>query len=196
MITPRQVRCGANAGFTLVELMAVVAIVAVLATLAGVAYRRYIIAARSSEATYMVGQIRSAEESYRSETHQYLKVSDSWGSGVPADSDYFPTSPSATKTAWPDATCSAGFGCTHSDRQRWMQLAVRSDGPVGYGYCVTAGLAQSSAPPGGHPGVGFPTPTEPWYVIEAAGDADGDGRRSYVMGSSFSGDLMVVGEGL
>ena len=62
-------------GFTLIELLTVVAIVGILSTLGLVAYRKFITSSKTSEAIYMVGAIRAAEESYRAETLRYLDVS-------------------------------------------------------------------------------------------------------------------------
>ena len=67
--------------FTLIELMTVVAIVGVLAVLAVVSYRKFISSARTGEAIYMVGSIRSAEESYKAETLTYLPVTSGFETG-------------------------------------------------------------------------------------------------------------------
>ena len=64
-------------GFTLVELMAVVVMVAVLATLAVYGVRKYVFAAKASEAFTMINAIKAAEEAYRDETFVYLNVSGS-----------------------------------------------------------------------------------------------------------------------
>ncbi|HLV20571.1 MAG TPA: type II secretion system protein, partial [Polyangiaceae bacterium] len=64
-------------GFTLAELMAVVAIVSVLSVLAVFGVRKYVFAAKTSEAIHMIGLIRAAQESYRDETFSYLDVSSS-----------------------------------------------------------------------------------------------------------------------
>jgi len=174
-------------GFTLIELMAVVIIVGILAVVGLVSYRRFITSARTSEAVYMVGSIRAAQESYRSETLNYLDVSTN---GI---TSYYPSaSPGAFKTAW-------GAG---SDEQanRWRQLGVRPDGPVVYGYACRAGGASetiatkvSGLPLANAPT--WPTPNEPWYVILAAGDVDGNGDFSYVVGSSFTGEIYIENEG-
>src|SRR5215470_6535239 len=71
-------------GFTLIELMTVVVIVGVLATLGLVAYRKFITSSKTSEAIYMVGSIRAAEESYRAETLRYLDVSSGFSKLYPA----------------------------------------------------------------------------------------------------------------
>jgi type IV pilus assembly protein PilA len=169
--------------FTLLELLTVVTIVGILATLGLVAYRRFITSSKSSEAVYMVGAIRAAEESYRAETLSYFDVT---GSSM---SNYYPTSSvGAKKTAW-DAS-------THTDYLKWRQLGARPDGPVYYGYAVGAGVA-GTVPYTLHltNKPTWPTTTEPWYVIEAKGDVDGNGVYSWVAGSSFSGEVYMENEG-
>jgi type IV pilus assembly protein PilA len=168
--------------FTLIELLTVVAIVGVLATLGLVAYRRFITSAKSSEAIYMVGAIRAAEESYRAETLSYLNVSAGFN-------DYYPTSSVGNKkTGW-DAT-------GHKDYVNWRQLGARPDGAVYYGYLVAAGVAGAVIPAlhmTNKPT--WPTTTEPWYVIEAKGDVDGNGTYSWVAGSSFTGEIYLENQG-
>jgi len=175
-------RRAARRGFTLLELLTVVAIVGVLATLGLVSYRRFITSSKSSEAIYMVGAIRAAQESYRAETLTYLNVS-------PGFTDYFPTSSlGAKKTGWDAAT--------HTDYTRWRQLGARPDGGVYYGYLVAAGVA-GAVPPALHTAnkPTWPTTTEPWYVIEAKGDVDGNGKYSWVAGSSFTGEIYMENQG-
>src|SRR5688500_13268507 len=175
-------RKAARRGFTLLELLTVVAIVGILATLGLVAYRRFITSSKSSEAIYMVGAIRAAQESYRAETLSYLNVSAGF-------TEYFPTgSVGAKKTGW-DAT-------THADYTRWRQLGARPDSAVYYGYLVGAGTA-GAVPPALHTAnkPTWPTTTEPWYVIEAKGDVDGNGKYSWVAGSSFTGEIYLENQG-
>jgi prepilin-type N-terminal cleavage/methylation domain-containing protein len=172
-----------EAGFTLIELLTVVAIVAVLAVLAVLSYRRFIKSSHVSEAQYMAGSIRSAEESYRAETMAYLNVSSNWGL-------YYPNSaPDDSKWNWDNPA--------HTDYAAWRQLGARADGPVRFGYTVQAGTAGQN-PKAAHTKVTFqfPTPTtEPWYVIEAADDSDKNGTYCYVVTSSFSGEVYVENEG-
>jgi prepilin-type N-terminal cleavage/methylation domain-containing protein len=174
----------AQRGFTLIELLTVVAIVGILATIGMVAYRRFITSSKTSEAIYMVGSIRAAEESYRAETLTYLECSPGFARTYPM------LTPGKAKYAWDVA--SGG----HADRDLWRQLGARSDGPVMYGYKVSAGLAGGVPPKldiAASPT--WPTTTEPWYVVEAVGDVDGNGVFSYVTGSSFTGELYIENEG-
>ena len=59
-------------GFTLLELMTVVVIVGVLSTLAVYGVRKYVYSSKTTEAIHMIGSIKSAEESYKSETFNYV----------------------------------------------------------------------------------------------------------------------------
>ena len=170
-------------GFTLIEMLTVVAIVGVLATLGLVAYRRFITASKTSEAIYMVGSIRASEESYRAETLSYLNVSTGFATYYPKDTV------GNFKSAWDNPS--------HADYANWRQLGARSDGPVYYGYRVAAGTAGQAIPTltGLTTPPTFPTPSEPWYLIQARGDVDGNGIYSYVTGSSFTGEIYVEKEG-
>ena len=169
-------------GFTLAELMAVVVIMGVLSTLAVVGYRKYLNSARSNEAVHMVGAIRAAEESYRSETLSYLDVSTS------LDNYYPTTTPKDQKVQW--------GGGTSEVARKWRVLNVTTDGAVYFGYSVIAG------PPGpvvvkGTPGIPITTTTavEPWYIIQAKGNVNGDSVFSYCIGTSFNNQLYWKNEG-
>ena len=172
-----------QAGFTLAELLAVVVMVGILATIAAVSYRRYMTSAKVSEATAMVGAIRAAQESYRAETMRYLDVSGAYNRWHPAE-------PNKQKRAWDYPS--------HADYAKWQQLGVRSDGPVYFGYLTYAGLAGEDVrtPTGVSANFNFPdSPAEPWYIVQAAGDLDGDDERCYVVGSSFTSEIYVENEG-
>jgi len=181
ILHPRPIR-RAERGFTLIELLTVVAIVGVLSTLGLVAYRRFITSSKTSEAIYMVGSIRAAEESYRAETLRYLDVSASFAKLYPS------TTPGAFKSAWDNPS--------HGDYAAWRQLGARSDGPVYYGYKVSAGLAGATPPALGiTSSPTWPATTEPWFVIESRGDVDGNGVFSVVTGSSFTDEIYTEAEG-
>jgi type IV pilus assembly protein PilA len=168
--------------FTLLELLTVVTIVGILATIGLVAYRKFITSSKSSEAIYMVGSIRAAEESYRAETMSYLEASDKFAKFYPNES------PGKMKHQWDNSG--------HTDYLKWRQLGARPDGPVYYGYKVGAGVAGTpihkldiAQPPT------WQAATEPWYVIEAKGDVDGNGTYSWVAASSFTGEIYLENQG-
>lgn len=161
--------------------MTVVAIVGVLATLATVGYRRYIASSKTSEAIYMIGAIRSAEESYRAETLRYMNINN-WSKAYPVET------PSNAKHAWETGDAALD--------KPWKELGVRSDGPVYFGYKVQAGDPGATPPtPDTATKPTWPTTTEPWYVIEAVGDVNGNGKFCYVLGSSFTGELYIENDG-
>lgn len=176
-------------GFTLTELMAVVVIMGILATLALLGYRKYLDSAKSSEAAYVVNGIRAAQEAYRAETLAYLDVSSSL-------QNYYPTDdPTNKKVQW-------GAG-TDAIAQRWRILNVTTDGPVYYGYSVIAGPPGTIDPVGienvwtggGQVTVNFPTAIEPWYVVAAKGDINGNGTYSYYLASSLDNQVYWQNEG-
>ncbi|HPB94590.1 MAG TPA: prepilin-type N-terminal cleavage/methylation domain-containing protein [Polyangiaceae bacterium] len=170
-------------GFTLTELMAVVVIVGILATIGAVRYRRYVNSARSSEAVWMVNGIRAAQEAYRAETLTYLNVSEKL-------SEYYPTkTPGAQKVQW--------GGGTDNIAKRWRILNVTTNGAVYYGYAVVAGLPGEVKVEGLDPlfNVTLPEAAEPWFIVQAKGDINGDGTPSLYLGSSFSNQVYWVNEG-
>jgi type IV pilus assembly protein PilA len=173
----------ASRAFTLVELMAVVAIVGILAALALVGFRRYLNAAKSSEAVTMIGAIKSAQEAYRAETLTYLTVSTNLKT-------YYPkAAPTNVKTAWGGAGDGAAL---------WRQLNVSVDGPVMYGYAVVAGGPGQNPPVGDLETESKPTfadtPFEPWYMIQAKGDTNGNGVFAYALGNSFTREIYLENE--
>lgn len=177
-------RTALTSGFTLVELMIVVAMVGVLATLAIVGYRRYIDSSKVSEAVYVIGGIRSAEESIRAETMVYLNVSSSGGGYYPRK-DLF----DSKKVSWDNPN--------HEDVQAWRALNVTVDGPVRFGYQVVAGAAGSnvSITTKYSPQPTWPsTTTEPWYVTEAVGDPGERKVTTSVLGCSFTNEIFMQNE--
>lgn len=169
-------------GFTLAELLAVVVIVGILATLATIGVRKYIFAAKSSEATNMIGSIKSAEEAFRDETYAYLDVSTNINTYYPNDV------PGKVKRNW-------GF-TSGKDYAKWMQLGAEASGPVQYGYAVVAGAAGATPPDPGTKQHTFnwPKTTDPWYVVKAVGDVDADGVQSIFVSSSFTNEIYSENE--
>jgi prepilin-type N-terminal cleavage/methylation domain-containing protein len=179
-------------GFTLIEAMIVVVIVAVLALLAIVAYRRFVNASRVTEAQDMISNIRTAEENFYAENNTYLDVTGSIGPGT----TYPAQNPGTFKTAW-GAPC--GW-CVH----QWGQLTINPSAPLQFGYSL---VADSATTPSGRGVTVTVNGTSidlsamngrPWYVIEADGDTDGDGKFVHLFGISAPGAsnrVWIDGEG-
>ena len=141
------------------------------------------------QATAMIQAIRAAQERFRSESGAYLNVS------VDQD-DWWPrrTQFDGSLVSWrvttPDAT-----------GRRWDLLALRAPGQgVRFQYTTRAGppgVAIGAAAPMANPvAAGAFSTTElanqNWYVIEARGDADGDGFLVFLSAASFNA-LVVTG---
>lgn len=174
-------------GFTLIEAMVVVVVIGILALLAVVAYRSWIRTSYVAEAHDMISQIRSAEESFRAENNAYLDVTGGLDLG-----HLYPRDPGAFKTAW-GAQCTF---CTHS----FGALAVAPQGPVAFGYAVLADNTAKTSPPlltltkAPEPDLSGMT-GQPWYIVEAVGDVNGDKIYTRIYGFSASSTLLVDNEG-
>ena len=169
-------------GFTLVELLAVVAMVGILSAIALVGYRRYLHAARTADAKAVVSAIRIAQENNRAESMTYLSCSGNL-------TDFYPmAAPNGKKSLWRNTS--------HPDWACWSVLNVVTDAPTTFGYAVVAGAPNGKPPlPDTDAKPVWPNPTtEPWYVIQAAGDADDDGNRAYLVASSFNGEIYIENE--
>jgi prepilin-type N-terminal cleavage/methylation domain-containing protein len=184
-------------GFTLIEVMTVVVIVGVLALLAVVAYKRWVRTSYMAEAQDMLQNIRGAEEAFRSETSAYLNVSSTLDVGY----TYPAKTPGAFKSSWGGAcgTCVASTS--------WAALAVEPKGPVAFGYAVVAD--NTGAAPGASvspatnamatvvdlSGLGGTAHNQPWYVVEALGDINGDGVFTRLLSNSVSSQVIIDREG-
>jgi prepilin-type N-terminal cleavage/methylation domain-containing protein len=175
-------RRSAARGFTLAELMIVVLIMGILAALGAQSFINEMRRAKNTEAMGVIQAVISAEEAYRSENKVYLDVG----------KDFYPDdSPGKNKrTFWGHVT--------HLDEPKWRELAPKVPALVQYSYRVRAGLP-GTAPAsnadfvtGVSGTINFPaaaTINEPWYVIQALGDVDGDGDQTALLATSFNNQV-------
>ncbi len=162
--------------------MAVVIITAVLA-LAGVSvFRKYIFASKGGEAVSIIQAIRAAEEAYQAENHVYLNVSTIGGANVYNGTNWYPRLvPDTRRVAW---------GGAGADAANWAALAPAITRTVQFSYLCNAGIAGVAVTtPQGMADPGFALPTQNWYLIQAKGDADGDGVFSNYASSSMTGEI-------
>jgi len=178
----------AERGFTLTELMVVVAITGLLATLGFASLRSQVKAAWSAEAISTVQGIRAAEERWRTEHMMYADVS--------TNGFWYPGDPISERGVVRPFFFAPGTGA-HDDQDRWLALRPTVSGPARFGYLVNAGVAGQvmTVPSSPGPAITWPVPTDNWYVIQAVGDTDGDGVRSYYRASSLSGEVFVQDPG-
>jgi prepilin-type N-terminal cleavage/methylation domain-containing protein len=174
-------RCPRNAGFTLVELMAVVLITGILAAIAVSLVRDHVNVAKSNRALAGIQAIRAAQEAFRAQNGRYLDCTVNGG--------WFPmATPGKVLYDWRQDE--------HLDWDNWQALGVARYAPTQFGYMVDAGI----------PGQGYPElfttadPTIPaattdWYVIQAKGDLDGDGRFYQAVATSNASSVYVEREG-
>jgi prepilin-type N-terminal cleavage/methylation domain-containing protein len=170
-----------RAGFSIVELMVVVAIVGVLAAVGISLLRQYVVSSKSGEAVTVVQAIRAAQERFRAENQVYLDVSQ-------GDlTRYYPTDgePGNERYNWeqPD----------HDEYPGWQRLAVPVTIPVRFGYATVAGGVGDGLPllatARDAPWNAGTQVVEPWYVIQARGDPDEDGTFTFLVATSFTGEL-------
>ncbi|MCA9546674.1 MAG: prepilin-type N-terminal cleavage/methylation domain-containing protein [Myxococcales bacterium] len=152
-------------GMTLIELMIVVVIVGVLSVLAVTGYRRFTLQARNAEAQNFLGVIRAAQQAYYEGFGQFCGA-DGW-ENHPAQV------PLEQKVNWGQP---AGA---------WRDLGVKSPGQVWFRYRMRAG---ADNPPEDH------FPAGPWFVAQANGDWDRDGRLSTYEVSSATNTVFIDNE--
>jgi len=103
---------------------------------------------------------------------------------------YPAATPGAFKTQW-------GGPCS-SCVKPWSALTVEAKGgPVAFGYAVISGIDSSGLPTITVNGanVDLTNLTPPWYIVEAAGDIDGNSVFTKVYGFSNGSGLLVDNEG-
>lgn len=167
--------CKPRRGFTLIELMVVVLIMGILAAVGVSSFVQHTAQAKNTQALAVCRSIGVAQERYRTLNGVYLDVSGDLNTLYP--------------TADPDDTVHHFWG-RDSDATylNWLELAPEVPVYVRYSYAVVAGL-----PGDGFPALGVAQPpawpvtvNDPWYVIQAVGDLDGDNDNAFIIMSSFS----------
>lgn len=168
------------------ELLIVVAMIGVLSALAMVGYRKYLNAAGTAEASVVMQGIRGGQEAYKAEMLVYLSCSTS------LDGNFYPQG-----SALPDDTKWAWENPSHTQYTCWRQLNVTTDGAVRFGYAVMAGRA-GDAMPAPHSAFAspptWPTTTQPWYVVEAYGNRDGDNIPALFLSTSMRNEIYSENE--
>jgi prepilin-type N-terminal cleavage/methylation domain-containing protein len=168
-------------GFTLTELMVVVTLVAVLAVMGIYSFREQISSSKSVEAINVIQALRAAQEAYRAENQEYLNVS--------TDPAWYPVETyGEVSFGW-----AAGYD-SNPNGPAFKRLGAIVPQPVQYRYRVNAGSAGGTLPTPIVP-LTWPTATEPWYVIQARADVDGNGVFSNAMAASFNGEVYLDHEG-
>ena len=172
-------------GFTLIELMITVVIMAVLATVAVYGVTRYIAQAKTSEATRMLGDIKSAQEEYKNEHGSYLDVTGDLATFYPTNPD-----PGQVKVAW-------GAGGTIG--AKFQALSVNAAGPVLFQYACSAGTATeipdavgSDITIGNWPSAAI---DQPWYAVKAVADLRKGGYKTVYVAASFTNQIFSAHEG-
>lgn len=175
-----------QAGFTLVELLTVVAIVLILGVIGIALLRKHVFSTKTTEVVAMVQSIRAAQERWRAENNgHYLDVS------TTLETFYPMATPGKTKYHWDQPG--------GNDYAKWRLLAPTAPGPVQAGYAVKAGPPFTQLPqPSTADKPTWPTAldqVEPWYLIQAKADTDGDGDPAWFVASSITGEVFTENEG-
>lgn len=205
----------ASGGFTLVEVSIVVVCVAIVAALALVGFVRYRRTARMAEATNLIGMIRVEQEAHKGESGVYTTVSNSLTSYYPA------ANPGKFVTQW-GADCS---NCVSPKAWNSLNVHAPQPVAYGYATVAgvgedISGMGNNGTRPGPsvgpvHPAGGSDddddtgpspggggsnactsiSPTDPYYLVQAQGDTDGDGVACTVLALSCSNSLIMTNVG-
>ena len=159
-----------QAGYTLIELMAVVAMIGILAALAIAGYRRWIHYARTGETKDLINILSYGEDRYYKSFDGYLSCSGGY-------TDYYPVAPSSKKHQFHDPS-NADYDCFKllapgTTATTYMSFVVMAEGP---GVALPVPPTQQPLP--------APPQDKPWYVIFAAGDQDENGVYQYLYATS------------
>lgn len=170
-------------GFTLVELAIVVAIVGVLAVIALVGYRKYMLNSKISEARGVIGAIRIAQESHKSERGTYANIGTNWCPAGAGNGDIM--------VMW-NSSCDGGSN-------KWQVLPVHVDGAVRFKYATVSGDGAAPASTTLISGVAdysAVTKVGPWFVVGAECDLDNDpSQNTQLIGSSYDNIIRSKNDG-
>lgn len=162
--------------------------VGILATLAIVGFRNYVAAAGIAEPKGMIQLIRHGEVQYKLDAMQFLGCAGCGAAGCAPGAGtltaYYPTAtPSEKKYTWRQDG-SAEYDC-------WKLLNVTTDATVRFGYAVVSGGPSDSVkqPTGFAALTPFQQPDEAWFVIQAAGNRDGDAIQALITANSWSNEV-------
>jgi len=169
-------------GFTLAELMVVVLIMGILATIGLSSFVRHQDMSKTVEAVATCRSIGAAQSNYKALHHEYLNVSPD----LVTPASFYPVNVPGRQLAnfWGQDT--------HPDFAQWINLAPVVPAYTQYGFATIAGLppAANLAAVNLGPTQALPvwpaTVTDPWYIVKAVGDLNGDGQQSMIIMSSLS----------
>ncbi len=161
-----------------------VVIMGVLAMIGINSFRLQVNQSKSKEAVAMMKSIAVAQEKFKTHHPTYLDVSDSLTEFYPSPTPGNGTDKVVIRPFW-------GWD-GHGDYQNWVRLDPKAPLEVRYVYATTAGLpytAPDALTEGDIAGFSWPataTIHNPWYVIQAIGDLNGDGVNHLLITTSFA----------
>lgn len=150
-----------TAGFTLVELMVIVLIIGILSMIAIPTYTGYLYRSKTTEGVGFLADIKSRQESYRSEYLQYCKVStgaENWWPSTKKGSGYH-WDPASLPTGW------SHLGASPPSLYGSFQYVSVAEGPGSANLPDSKGFSDSR----GYDGNDF------WFISRAQADLDNDG---------------------
>jgi prepilin-type N-terminal cleavage/methylation domain-containing protein len=155
-------------GFTLVELMITVSIVGILAAISLPMLSTYVARSRATESTGFLAEIKSRQESYRSDFGMYCDVSGT----------YMNTWPAARPT---------GRVLTWASNPQWNMLGAAPPGrKTLFVYSSVAGPPGTNPTRAGYPDARGFDGLDFWFVTMAVGDVDADGITMMIESYSHS----------
>src|SRR5690606_31273252 len=165
-------------GFTLIELMVVVVIMGILATIGLSSFVRHQDMSTTTEGVATCRSIGAAQNNYKALHHQYLNVS----ADLTTPTSFYPVNVPGTQRAhfWGQNT--------HPDFPQWIELAPVVPAYTEHAFATVAGLPGAAWPNLGTTLAApvWPVANDPWYIVAAIADLNGDGQPSRIIMSSLS----------